>query len=106
MNRLFSREDIRIKRTPKNNPQRGYWTGERGNSTYVPTNNQDNIIKILHDHNLCGINYSKGIIDLNPCSIATVSLDKMYILRYKNFKICDILCSNLWNNTKFLDKQD
>ena len=92
--------------TPKNNPQRGYWTGERGNSTYVPTNNQDNIIKILHDHNLCGINYSKGIIDLNPCSIATVSLDKMYILRYKNFKTCDILCSNLWNNTKFLDKQD
>lgn len=100
------REEIRIKRTPKNNPLRGYWTGERGSSTYIPTNNQDEIIKILNVHNLCGIKYEKGIIDLNPCSIPTVSLDKMYIIRYKNFKICNMLCANLWNNTLFLSKQD
>lgn len=99
-------EDIRIKRTPKNNPLRGYWTGERGNSTYIPTTNQDEIIKILNEHHLCGIKYEKGIIDLNPCSIATVSLVKMYIIRYKNFKICDMLCADLWNNTNFLNKHD
>ena len=65
-----------------------------------------NTQKILNVHNLCGIKYEKGIIDLNPCSIATVSLDKMYIIRYKNFKICDMLCATLWNNTIFLSKQD
>ena len=96
-------EDIRIKQTPKNNPLRGYWTGKRGNSVFIPTHNQDEIIKILNEYNLCGINYQKGIIDLNPCSIATVSLFKMYIIRYKNFKICDMLCANLWNNSNFLN---
>lgn len=101
-----SREDIRIKQTPKNNPSRGHWTGERGNSIYIPTNNQDEIIKILNQHNLYGIKYQKGIINLNPCSIATVRLSKMYIIRYKNFKFCDILCADLWNNTNFLNKQD
>ena len=99
-------EDIRIKQTPKNNPLRGYWTGKRGNSVFIPTHNQDEIIKILNKYNLCVINYQKGIIDLNPCSIATVSLFKMYIIRYKNFKICDMLCANLWNNSNFSNKKD
>lgn len=80
-------EEIRIKRTPKNNPLRGYWTGERGNSKFIPTNNQDEIIKILNEYNQCGIEYKEGIINLNPCSIARVSLDKMYIIRYKILKI-------------------
>ena len=51
-------EDIRIKQTPKNNPLRGYWTGKRGNSIFIPTHNQDEIIKILNEYNLCGINCS------------------------------------------------
>lgn len=104
--KVFLYEDIRIKRTPKNNPLRGYWTGERGNSTYVPTNNQDEIIKILNQYNTHGIKYQQGIIDLNPCSIATVSLEKMYITRYKNFKNCDMLCADLWNYSNFLNKHD
>lgn len=94
-------EEIRIKRTPKNNPLRGYWTGERGNSKFIPTNNQDEIIKILNEYNQCGIEYKEGIINLNPCSIATVSLNKMYIIRYKNFKDCDKICADLWNSTNF-----
>lgn len=60
----------------------------------------------MNQHNLYGIKYQKGIINLNPCSIATVRLTKMHIIRYKNFKICDILCADLWNNTNFLNKQD
>ena len=99
-------EEIRIKRTPKNNPLRGYWTGERGNSKFIPTNNQDEIIKILNEYNQCGIEYKEGIINLNPCSIARASLDKMYIIRYKNFKNCDKICADLWNSTNFSDKHD
>lgn len=28
--------DERLKKTPKDNPSRGYWTGKRGLSTYIP----------------------------------------------------------------------
>lgn len=43
----------RIKRTPKENAIRGIWTGNRGESWYIPTNKS--IIDILHIFELEGI---------------------------------------------------
>lgn len=44
--------DERLKKTPKDNPLRGYWTGKRGLSTYIPTSSQTEILEILHHYNL------------------------------------------------------
>ena len=54
---LNSTYSERIKHTPKNNPSRGNWTGERGNSTFIPTSNQKDVISILKKFNLNGIDY-------------------------------------------------
>lgn len=48
----------RIKKTPKRNTSRGIWTGDRGESWYIPTD--ESIIDILHVFELNGILYEEG----------------------------------------------
>lgn len=92
----------RIKRTPKANPKRGYWTNERGLSTYIPVPTQLEIIALLNHFNLEGIKYNDGMPDFGPCSIATVQLEHMSIIRYINFSKCDKLCADYFNSINYL----
>lgn len=91
-----------IKRTPKNNPKRGFWTGLRGQSMFIPVETQTEIINILKFFNLRGINYIYAMPDFRPCSYATVCLVHMSILRRKNFIECDKLCAEYWNSISYL----
>lgn len=93
----------RIKKTPKDNPQRGYWTNERGLSMYVPVPSQTEIIALLKKFNLKGINYIEAMADFRNCSLITVCLEHMSILRYKNFSECDRLCAERWNSINYLN---
>ena len=92
----------RIKRTPKDNPQRGYWINERGLSTYIPVPTQLEIIALLNHFNLEGIKYNDGMPDFGPCSIATVCIDNMSASRKENFSECNIVCSQNWNLINYL----
>ena len=45
----------RIKKTPKNNSKRGFWTGPRGESTYIPIDCQIEINHLLKQFGIIGI---------------------------------------------------
>lgn len=91
----------RIKHTPKNNPSRGNWSNERGNSTFIPTPNQKEVISILKKFNLKGIDYINCCVDFSRISYATLSIKNMSTKRYKNFSQCYYVCANLWNEQSF-----
>jgi hypothetical protein len=99
---ISSLED-RIKKTPKDNPKRGHWTNERGLSMYVPVDSQTEIIALLKTFNLKGINYIEAMADFRNCSLNTVYLEHMSILRYINFSECDRLCADHWNTINYLN---
>ena len=64
----------RIKKTPKNNSKRGFWTGPRGESTYIPIDCQIEINHLLKQFGIIGITYIYGFPDFETCSIATVKI--------------------------------
>ena len=88
----------RINQTPKEISDRGIWTGERGESKYIPTDKE--ILEILAKYGLNGIEYRDGIPDFSGCSEATVTIDNMSENRYGkggNFEQCDQKCADQWN---------
>ena len=91
----------RLKHTPKVQSDRGYWTGERGNSIYCPKYN-DTVLDSLHKFGLPGMPYIDGMLDPRQCTISTVCLAQMSTKRYKNFSECDRLCALLWNQIHYL----
>lgn len=97
---ISSIED-RLKHTPTIQSDRGYWTGERGNSIYCPKYN-DTVLDSLHKFGLPGMPYIDGMLDPRQCTISTVCLAQMSTKRYKNFSECDRLCALLWNQIHYL----
>lgn len=93
----------RIKKTPKDNPKRGYWTTQRGMSVYIPVITQKEIIDLLNHFGLKGIPYIDAMPDFRQCSYCTVYLQSMSIMRYINFSLCDKLCSTHWNSIDYLN---
>ena len=80
----------RLIHTPKVQSDRGYWTGERGNSIYCPKHN-DTVLDALHKFDLPGMPYIDGMLDPRQCTIGTVCLTQMSTKRYKNFSECDLV---------------
>ena len=101
---ISSIED-RLKHTPKVQSDRGYWTGERGNSIYCPKHN-DTVLDALHKFDLPGMPYIDGMLDPRQCTIGTVCLLQMSTKRYKNFSECDRLCAAYWNEIHYLGHND
>ena len=97
--------DDRLKHTPKIQSDRGYWTGERGNSIYCPKHN-DEVLAELHKFDLPGMPYIDGMLDPRQCTIVTVCLAQMSTKRYKNFSECDRLCAAHWNKIHYLGHSD
>lgn len=90
----------RLKHTPKALSDRGYWTGDRGNSLYCPKNAK--VLDALHKFDLLGMPYIDAMLDPRQCRIATVCLPHMNTKRYKHFSECDRLCALLWNQIHYL----
>ena len=85
----------RIDRTPSENSDRGEWTGERGESTYIPSD--EAMKELLAKYGLEGIEYHDGIPDFSQCSECTVEIDNMTENRADNFAQCDEKCAEQWN---------
>lgn len=95
--KLYSTYDERISQTPKEG-ERGTWTGERGESKYIPFD--ERLKEILSQYGIDGIEYQNGIPDFSPCAEATVEIDNMSSKRYGpggNFEQCDQKCAEQWN---------
>jgi len=88
----------RIKETPREG-ERGHWEGERGESKYIPTDSD--IIDILKEYGLDGIEYKNGIPDFSKVSESTVEIDNMTDNRNtgkdSNFAQCDKKAAEQWN---------
>ena len=95
---VYSTPKERLDRTPREDSDRGVWTGERGDSDFIP--NDKEIIEILDKYGLDGITYKDGIPDFSECSESTVEIDNMTDKRYGsdgNFAQCDEKCADQWN---------
>lgn len=92
----------RIAQTPKDDGERGNWQGERGESAFVPED--DDIDAILEKYDMDGVEYKDGIPDFSPCSESTVEISNMTNNRNgppaegSNFQQCDQKCAEQWNN--------
>ena len=95
----------RVDRTPKDDGERGYWQGERGESEFIP--DDDDVNTILEQYGIEGIKYRNGIPDFSPCSEATVEIDNMTDNRSgppvegSNFQQCDQKCAEKWNEQSY-----
>lgn len=96
----------RLDRTPTIENPNGKWSGDRGESMFVPT--VDRVCEILRNKGLEGINYRDGIPDFNPISEAKVTIQGMSQHRLSqigengerivgNYEKADIECAKAWN---------
>ena len=70
---------------------------------YVPVPTQAEIIDLLKEFGLKGINYIEAMPDFRKCLFATIHLEHMSISRYQNFSNCDRLCAERWNSINYLN---
>ena len=100
----FTTLEERIGCTPKSDCDYGKWTGERGQSKFIPSdgNGQEK----LSAYGLDGINYKDGVPDFSKCADTTVRID-MTANRLSggygeqrvigNFEKADTECAKQWN---------
>ena len=65
-----------MKHTPRDGV-RGHWTGERGNSRFIPNENSEHgkeVSDTLEKYGLEGIEYKDGVPDFSECSEETVEI--------------------------------
>lgn len=105
----------RLDHTPTMENPNGKWSGDRGESMFVPT--VDRIREILRNKGLEGINYKDGIPDFNPISEAKVTIQGMSQHRLSqmgehgerivgNYEKADIECAKAWNLEQRNGKDD
>lgn len=96
----------RLDRTPSIKNPNGKWSGDRGESMFIPT--ADRVREILRNKGLEGINYKDGIPDFNPISEAKVTIQGMSQHRLSqmgengerivgNYEKADTECAKAWN---------
>ena len=96
----------RLDRVPKN-PENGIWSGEIGESKYVPKSEEAQAE--LKSKNLDGINYKNAQADFHPISHRTVEIEHMGSQRYGksgNFEQCDQKLADQWNTDNKDNRND
>lgn len=104
---LYTDYNDRISDTRKKS-EKGFWTGERGESKYIPTDipKNKNLIEILRAKGVDGIEYKNGCVDFSTVAEETVQIPDMTDVRYKaqingnvgNFGQALIAVAKKWNN--------
>lgn len=101
----------RLKPVPIDNPGRGIWTGDPGESKYIPSDETERgkaAKEKLAEAGLDGITYANAEPDFSECAEATVEIDEMTENRLDyvdadgnekqgNFSQADIKCAEQWN---------
>ena len=104
INERFSTYEERLNQTPTENSDRGEWEGKRGESKFIP--NDQEIKDILGEYGLDGVTYKDGTPDFSKASESTVKIDNMTENRAENFKKCDESCYKQWNKEEHNGKTD
>ncbi len=96
----------RLDRTPTTENPHGKWSGDRGESMFVPTD--DRLRELLQSKGVEGINYKDAIPDFNPIAEAKVTIQGMSQHRLSqmgengerivgNYEKADTECAKAWN---------
>lgn len=105
----------RLERTPQNECDYGMWTGERGESKFIPAKEETRAS--LKEYNLDGIEYKDANPDFSVCSEIDVEID---MTQYRqstidksggkrivgNFEKADAKCAEQWNEIEKDGKSD
>lgn len=95
----------RLDRTPTTENSHGEWSGDRGESMFVPTD--DKLREFLQSKGVEGINYKDAIPDFGPIAEAKVTIQGMSQHRHSligengerivgNYEKADIECAKAW----------
>lgn len=96
----------RLDRTPSIENPNGKWSGNRGESMFIPTD--DRFHELLQSKGVEGINYKDAIPDFSPIAEAKVTIQGMSQHRLSligengerivgNYEKADIECAKAWN---------
>lgn len=96
----------RLDRTPSIENPNGKWSGDRGESMFIPTD--DGFRELLQSKGVEGINYKDAIPDFSPIAEAKVTIQGMSQHRLSligengerivgNYEKADIECAKAWN---------
>ncbi len=96
----------RLDRTPTTENPHGKWSGDRGESMFVPTD--DRLRELLQSKGVEGINYKDAIPDFDPIAEAKVTIQGMSQHRLSqmgengerivgNYEKADTECAKAWN---------
>lgn len=96
----------RLDRTPSIENPNGKWSGDRGESMFIPTD--DRFRELLQSKGVEGINYKDAIPDFSPIAEAKVTIQGMSQHRLSligengerivgNYEKADIECAKAWN---------
>lgn len=106
---LFTNHYDRISATRKKS-ERGFWTGERGESKYIPTDipKNKNLNELLKSKGVDGIEYKNGCVDFSKVAELSIQIPDMTDIRYKsqpngkpgNFGQALIAVAEKWNSTE------
>lgn len=101
----------RLDITPKRDSLNGQWTGDRGESMFIPSEASEEskaAKEKLAEYNQIGIEYINAEPDFSKCSEATVQIDNMTVRLGKNgnYVQADKKCAALWNEQKKDGKSD
>lgn len=103
-NDYYSTYDERIRQTPAEESDRGEWSGDRGESNYIPADEE--IKDILDKYDEESITYKDGIPDFSEVAEATIEINNMSEDRSENFRQCDEKCAEQWNKKGRDDRTD
>ena len=115
----YTSREARLKCIPTN-IDRGKWTGDPGESKFVPSDSNERGVKCkekLNEYGLDSIKYKNLEPDFSPCSEATITIDNMTENRQDyydekgeiqlgNFSQADQKCAQLWNEQKKDNRTD
>jgi hypothetical protein len=105
----YNSYEDRLSCTPKEETGRGKWTGERGESKFIPNNEMPEgkaALDKLNEKGLDGIEYKNTEPDFSKCAEAIVRIDDMTQYRAENFKQADIKCAEKWSEESKDGKSD
>lgn len=85
----------RVQQTPREDSNRGEWSGERGESEFTP--NDEEVQEILDRYDQDNILYEDAIPDFSEVAESTVEIENMTENRADNFRQCDEECAGQWN---------
>lgn len=117
---FYTSYEDRIKYTPREDSELGFWEGERGESKFVPNEQNEAGATAkgkLSEYGMDGVEYNSGEPDFSGCCEAEVKIDNMtgnrdnYIdkngeYQQGNFSQADAKCAEFWNSTKRDGKDD